>query len=320
LDREITCNALPPSQLPSPLRPCYRVLTPEHANHRYHPGGRRLARQCPRWPAAGCGSPCLSLCRWKFGLRRSFDLAAESDPHCHGDRRDGNLCPPATRRQLRSRRRLRLYLGTAAISAGYRRQSGAGRKRNQSCVVADRGESEFARPTAPRVSRTPPSISRGDHGRHSLRSGGFATGPTNVSSGTSAQSKLALENAFLNIPNLVDPPPAPRWRKLQRPPMASHRRRKLNTLANILAACVNSDGTVLACTSLFANTPATLGGSDYPSDTATAAHQTLRITRRPMPQISSTSRLPLAVCASPGECADRPDPPHHLCPGESRRQ
>lgn len=98
---------------------------------------------------------------------------------------------------------------------------------------------------------------------------GFITSPTHVSSGSSTQSVLALANAFLNIPNLVDTGSA--LAQTPAPGNGSAPQARLNTIANILAGCVNSDGTGTACTSLFANTPATLNGSDFPSDTASAA-------------------------------------------------
>jgi hypothetical protein len=100
---------------------------------------------------------------------------------------------------------------------------------------------------------------------------GFATSPTSISSGTSSQSTLALANAFLNIPNLVDGPSGSALAQVPAPGSGVAPQAALNTLGNILAGCVNSDGTGSACSTLFANTPATLGGSDFPLDTASAA-------------------------------------------------
>ena len=100
---------------------------------------------------------------------------------------------------------------------------------------------------------------------------GFMTSPTNVSSSSSTQSTLALANAFLNIPNLVDAPSGTALAQTPAPANGSAPQARLNTIANILAGCVNSDGTGAPCTTLFANTPATLNGSNFPSDTATAA-------------------------------------------------
>lgn len=100
---------------------------------------------------------------------------------------------------------------------------------------------------------------------------GFMTSPTQVSSGSSTQSTLALANAFLNISSLVDVPSGSALAQTPAPANGSAPQAQLNTLANILAGCVNSDGTGSACSNLFGYTPATLNGSDYPSDTATAA-------------------------------------------------
>ena len=101
--------------------------------------------------------------------------------------------------------------------------------------------------------------------------GGFATGPTNISSGTSAQSIQALANAFLNVPNLIDPASGFALAQTPAPANGVAPQAQLNTLGNILATCVNSDGTDSSCANLFTNTPATLGGSDHPTDTVTAA-------------------------------------------------
>jgi hypothetical protein len=97
---------------------------------------------------------------------------------------------------------------------------------------------------------------------------GFATDATDVSSSSSALAELGIQNAFSATANLeqlstggsIATTPAgngaPPWPEI-------------NTLANILAACVNSSGpTSSACTTLLTNAK---NGNTAPTDTATAA-------------------------------------------------
>jgi hypothetical protein len=103
---------------------------------------------------------------------------------------------------------------------------------------------------------------------------GFATDAVHVSSSGTAAAKLGLANAFTNAEILqtsgvANPDPPPGVGYYGGP--GSVPQAEINTLGNILAACVNSNGTVSACTTLFAN--AESGGTTgaMPKDTATAA-------------------------------------------------
>jgi streptogramin lyase len=105
---------------------------------------------------------------------------------------------------------------------------------------------------------------------------GFATDALHVSSSGTAAAKLGIANAFINaeiletlatgVANQYPPPGVGYYGGPGTVPQA-----EINTLGNILAACVNSSGTVSACTTLFAN--AMSGGTTgtQPTDTATAA-------------------------------------------------
>ena len=90
------------------------------------------------------------------------------------------------------------------------------------------------------------------------------------SSGT-ALAQTGIANAFANAANLAD---LPSGVALATTPAGNGTvpQAEINTLANILAACVNSNGTGSACTTLFANATAdgTTTGTQ-PTDTATAA-------------------------------------------------
>jgi hypothetical protein len=95
----------------------------------------------------------------------------------------------------------------------------------------------------------------------------YATSEVEI--GASSGSQLALQNAFSNIAQLAD---LSSGNALTQPPSGAGTspQQKLNTLADILAGCVNSDGTVDACTSLMslANVPA---NSEQVVDTFQAA-------------------------------------------------
>jgi hypothetical protein len=100
---------------------------------------------------------------------------------------------------------------------------------------------------------------------------GFATDATHVGSSGTALALTGIANAFANAANLetigtgvaLATTPAGNGTVPQA---------EINTLANILAACVNSNGAGSACTTLFANATAdgTTTGTQ-PTDTATAA-------------------------------------------------
>jgi streptogramin lyase len=97
---------------------------------------------------------------------------------------------------------------------------------------------------------------------------GFATDATHVSSSGTPLATMGITDAFNSIPNLVNQstglPLATTPAGNGTVPQA-----EINTLGDILAACVNSTGpSSTACTTLFSNAT---NGSTAPSDTATAA-------------------------------------------------
>jgi sugar lactone lactonase YvrE len=123
---------------------------------------------------------------------------------------------------------------------------------------------------------------------------GFATDALHVSSSGTAQAKAGIANAFLNVQILETlstgaanpyPPGIATGSGPGTVPQA-----ELNTLGNILAACVNSTGTLsgptnpTACYTLF--TSAMSGGTTgtQPTDTATAA---INIAHNPVASVSA---------------------------------
>lgn len=97
---------------------------------------------------------------------------------------------------------------------------------------------------------------------------GYATDPTHVSSSATTQAKAGIANAFATVTNLET---LSSGVALATTPAGNGTvpQSKINTLADILAACVNSAGpTSTACTTLFNNAK---NGSTVPTNTATAA-------------------------------------------------
>ena len=103
---------------------------------------------------------------------------------------------------------------------------------------------------------------------------GFATDAVHVSSSGTTAAKLGIANAFVNaailetlatgVANAAPPPGVGYFGGGGSVPQTA-----VNTLGNILAACVNSSGpSSSACTGLFSNAT---NGSTQPTDTATAA-------------------------------------------------
>lgn len=117
---------------------------------------------------------------------------------------------------------------------------------------------------------------------------GFATDAVHVSSSGTAAAKLGIANAFVNaamletlstgVANAV-PPALPTGAGGGAVPQA-----EINTLGNILAACVNSTGTTSACTTLFANAESGGTTGTAPTDTATAA---INIAHNPVAAVST---------------------------------
>ena len=120
----------------------------------------------------------------------------------------------------------------------------------------------------------------------------FMTGISNV--GTSPTNSIGLVNAFATVNKLVSTTtgitPGPSL-----PSGATSPTAKINTLGDILAACINSTGGVHGdgspCGTLFANTAV---NGVFPTDTITAA---LNIAQHPNQNVAALNAL--AVAASP---------------------
>jgi len=97
---------------------------------------------------------------------------------------------------------------------------------------------------------------------------GFATDATHVASSGTALAETDIGNAFGAVPNLVVPSTGVAQSVIPSG-NATVPQSEINTLANILAACVHSAApSSSACTTLFSNATS---GSTAPTDTATAA-------------------------------------------------
>lgn len=129
---------------------------------------------------------------------------------------------------------------------------------------------------------------------------GYATDPTHVSSSGSALAKTGIANAFATVTNLETLSTGVALANTPgstTPSTATVPQNLINTLANILAACVNSSGTVTGganptpCDTLFTN--ALSGGTTgtQPADTATAA---LNIAHNPWANITNLFSLQTA--------------------------
>ncbi len=107
----------------------------------------------------------------------------------------------------------------------------------------------------------------------------FAT--SDVAIGTSSTNLTGIENAFAVIPNLVSPNGFAVLTTAAGNGTAPQA--NVNTLADALSACVNSDGTAAACTTLF-NAAGVSGSGGTPTDTAQAA---INIAHNPGVNVSS---------------------------------
>jgi len=120
---------------------------------------------------------------------------------------------------------------------------------------------------------------------------GYATDSTHVSSSGSALAKTGIQNAFANAANLAS---ISTGTALTTNPAntATVPQATINTLANILTACVNSpSATSSICSSLFSN--ATSGGV-APTDTASAA---INIAHNPAANVSNLYSIPTPAVA-----------------------
>ena len=114
---------------------------------------------------------------------------------------------------------------------------------------------------------------------------GFMTDPYHVSAPSNALAQQGLANAFLAANNLSDPETGTAaFLSVANNGVAPQP--TVNTLANVLTACVNSTGATTACTTLFANTHDASGG--VPVDTATAV---LNIAHNPGANVTALYNL-----------------------------
>ncbi|HEX3569990.1 MAG TPA: NHL repeat-containing protein [Acidobacteriaceae bacterium] len=125
---------------------------------------------------------------------------------------------------------------------------------------------------------------------------GFATDATHVSSSATSLAKTGIKNAFANAANLAKLSSGTAWSTTPNG-NGTVPQQLLNTLGDILASCINTNGAVngpsspTACYTLFNN--ALSGGSSgtAPTDTATAA---INIAHNPGSNISTLLGLPTA--------------------------
>jgi sugar lactone lactonase YvrE len=114
---------------------------------------------------------------------------------------------------------------------------------------------------------------------------GFMTDATHVSSPATPAARRGLANAFLAVNNLVNIASGTALTENQQGngviPQA-----KINTLANLLAPCINSTGATTTCSTLFANTQTASGST--PTDTVAAA---LNIAHTPAANITPLYNL-----------------------------
>jgi len=130
---------------------------------------------------------------------------------------------------------------------------------------------------------------------------GYATDPTHVSGPGDTSAAVGIANAFATIANLetlsTGAASSSTVTGNGTPPQS-----KLNTLANILAACVNSAGPdSTACSNLFANA---MNGNTVPVDTATAA---INIAHNPESNVAALYTLQTAGSAFQPALSAAPD-------------
>lgn len=122
----------------------------------------------------------------------------------------------------------------------------------------------------------------------------FATDATDVSGVNTTLSLTGVQNAFANAANLADISTGSAL-ALTAAANGTVPQTRINTLANILAACINTNSaTSTNCSALFSNTLSAGTTGTTPTDTATAA---INIAHNPAVAISSLYALQPAVGA-----------------------
>jgi streptogramin lyase len=123
---------------------------------------------------------------------------------------------------------------------------------------------------------------------------GFTVDPTHVASSASTLGQLGLANAFATIPSLYtgSASSAPTTTAAGNGTVPY---KELNTLANILAACINSTSPFTSCNTLFTNATTGGTGGTQPADTAVAA---INIAHNPA-LVGISNLFPLQTAATP---------------------
>jgi streptogramin lyase len=99
---------------------------------------------------------------------------------------------------------------------------------------------------------------------------GYATDATHVSAPSNTLAQAGIANAFANAGNLVNLANGVGYSTTPAG-NATVPLTQINTIANIIAACVNSNGTSTACSVLFASAKSNGSSGTTPTETATAA-------------------------------------------------
>jgi hypothetical protein len=123
---------------------------------------------------------------------------------------------------------------------------------------------------------------------------GFATDATHISNSGTTLAQTGIANAFANAANLAD---IATGSALTATPAGNGTvpQATINTLANILASCINSTGPASsACTTLFSNTLSNGATGTPPTDTASAA---INIAHNP--GIGTSALFPLQTATAP---------------------
>jgi streptogramin lyase len=125
---------------------------------------------------------------------------------------------------------------------------------------------------------------------------GYASNATHVASGDSALSGIGMANAFANAANLANLSTGVALTATSAG-NGTVPQTMINTIANILAACVNSSGpSSIGCTKLFGNILSAGATGTAATDTATAA---IYLAQHPFPGSSQVTALYANAVASP---------------------